>query len=538
MNIDAQQVNFSTKVSRIVLSLDRNLWKIRSRSSDGALLVYRFLCNPLQETVKSESLPFVFLCEDLRYIKISSGIIRQAPIFYKVENGVAYITDDPNRLIAKNIKLNLRSLMEFLSFGYVLSNRTLLEGIYTLQAGEVLEFKDETLKIYDNFLYDALPISNLNKKELKERLWTITVLVFKDLLKQVKGKTVVVPLSSGLDSRFIVSMFKFLGFNDVICINYGVKGNYETPISKMVADRLGYEWLFIEYSKDRFIQLFQSNDFANYIRTVHAYHVTPNIQEFLSTSFLKEKFGDKDLIFIPGHTGDFISGGHITKRVLSAVSVEDVAEAILQKHYMGLRGFPYSLQVTNDVVLYLNDYLKKSSNILTAYQLYEIFDWRERQSKYVSSFNKVYEYFNFSWSIPLWDKRFFDFWSAVPLKLKYNKKLYREFLAEYVFAPLGIDFEKRAQKAYALPNFARMVVGNLLEEAGFIKKVNPCGFDTALPYLTRFCQRNYSKSFSSLCYIKESYGIRGYNEPAVHVTDFTGTLILDDLNKITGGNAI
>jgi asparagine synthase (glutamine-hydrolysing) len=332
-------------------------------------------------------------------------------------------------------------------------------------------------------------------------------------------------------------MFKFLGFKDVICINYGVKGNYETPISKMVADRLGYEWLFIEYSKERFIQLFHSDEFAKYIRTVHKYHVAPNIQEFLSTFTLKEKFSGKNLIFIPGHTGDFISGGHITKKVLFAVGVKDVAEAILQKHYYGLRGLPYPLQVINDVILYLNDYLKKSGNGLTAYQLYEIFDWRERQSKYISSFNKVYEYFNFRWSTPLWDKRFVDFWSTVPLKLKYNKKLYREFLAEYVFAPLGIDFDKKAQKAYVLLNFARTVVGNLLGEVGFIRKANPCGFDTALPYLTRFCQRNYSRSFSSLCYIKEFYGIRGYNEPAVYVADFTGTLMLEDLNKIISGNA-
>jgi len=161
-----------------------------------------------------------------------------------------------------------------------------------------------------------------------------------------------------------------------------------------VAETLGYEWHFIEYSNDRFLKVFKSKEFLDYIKMVHGYHTTPNIQEFLSTSLLKEEYGDKDFTFIPGHTGDFISGGHITKRALSASNVKDIAEAILRRHYE-LRHWPYPKKLAKDLILYLNNLLGKVKSGLAPYQLYEIFDWRERQSKYIANTSKAYEYFHF-----------------------------------------------------------------------------------------------------------------------------------------------
>jgi asparagine synthase (glutamine-hydrolysing) len=48
-----------------------------------------------------------------------------------------------------------------------------------------------------------------------------------------QGKTLVVPLSGGLDSRIIVAKLKRLGANDVICVSYGRKGCRESEIAKM-----------------------------------------------------------------------------------------------------------------------------------------------------------------------------------------------------------------------------------------------------------------------------------------------------------------
>ena len=48
--------------------------------------------------------------------------------------------------------------------------------------------------------------------------------------------------------------------------------------------------------------------------------------------------------------------------------------------------------------------------------------------------------------MPFWDKRFTDFWSKVPLNLKYAQKLYDEFLEEEIFNKLHIDFDRQFRK--------------------------------------------------------------------------------------------
>ncbi|MEM2507441.1 MAG: asparagine synthase C-terminal domain-containing protein [Nitrososphaeria archaeon] len=510
--------------------MNEKLWKTIISFKNYKILGYRFLIYPNeQETIKKAGLPLILIYKDNSF-KIEAGVVRSAPLFYKIEKDTVYVSDDVNKLIRNEVEYDLLSFMEFLSLGYVLSNRTLLTNIYTLQAGEILEYRNGTLKIYDKFLYDTSSIlHDVDKKTLLEALWEIINSIFINLRRGVNGKRIVVPLSSGIDSRFIAAMLKLNGFEDVLCINYGIKGNYETSVSKKVADKLGYEWLFIEYSPQRLVQLFKSENFVDYIKMVHNFHTTPNIQEFLSTLFIKEEYGDEDFLFIPGHTGDFISGGHITKQVLAASNIKSVADAILKRHYE-LRYWPPPKKLEEDLIKYLKCVLQKVGP-LASYQLYEIFDWRERQSKYIINTSKAYEFFGFQWHTPLWDKRFVDFWSSIPLRFKYNKKLYKDFLAEYIFGPLGIDFEKNKERAYVIPNVIRHFIGNFLGKIGLIKKPNPCGFDRTLSYLAQQSKNCYARSVSHLHHIKKHLGIRGHKFAVSYVTDFAATVALNTLDS-------
>mgnify|MGYP004008823175 FL=1 len=50
------------------------------------------------------------------------------------------------------------------------------------------------------------------------------------------------------------------------------------------------------------------------------------------------------------------------------------------------------------------------------------------QSKYVISAQRVYEYYGYEWRLPLWDIGYLEFWSKVPVNLKYKQKLYKDML--------------------------------------------------------------------------------------------------------------
>ena len=61
---------------------------------------------------------------------------------------------------------------------------------------------------------------------------------------------------------------------------------------------------------------------------------------------------------------------------------------------------------------------------------YEYSEFVGRQSKYVISCQKAFEFYGHEWRMPLWDDQFLDFFVKVPVKFKLNQKLYKEMLIE------------------------------------------------------------------------------------------------------------
>ena len=76
--------------------------------------------------------------------------------------------------------------------------------------------------------------------------------------------------------------------------------------------------------------------------------------------------------------------------------------------------------------------------------MYEFWEWKERQSKFVVNGQQVYDFFELNWFLPFWSKSYLDFWSKVPYNLKKNQKLYIQYLREYNYSGLfdQIRFEQ------------------------------------------------------------------------------------------------
>ena len=56
--------------------------------------------------------------------------------------------------------------------------------------------------------------------------------------------------------------------------------------------------------------------------------------------------------------------------------------------------------------------LLKKFNISNYHTINELLEFYDRQSKHVISKQRVYEYFGFDWSLPLWDKDYIEFGEA------------------------------------------------------------------------------------------------------------------------------
>jgi hypothetical protein len=96
------------------------------------------------------------------------------------------------------------------------------------------------------------------------------------------------------------------------------------------------------------------------------------------------------------------------------------------------------------------------------YRVYEAWEQRERQSKFIANTNRYYEALRIGWSMPFWDFRFVKFWDQVPLEYKRGRRLYREFLENNIFKQVGVNFLSKEKKK---PSFIK-------KQLSFLKKVH------------------------------------------------------------------
>ena len=76
--------------------------------------------------------------------------------------------------------------------------------------------------------------------------------------------------------------------------------------------------------------------------------------------------------------------------------------------------------------------------------IYERWEYEERQCKYVVNGQRAYEYLNLNWSLPLWHSDFVKFWTTVPLKYRFKQNLYRSYLNGWNYKDVFTKYTKQA----------------------------------------------------------------------------------------------
>ena len=82
--------------------------------------------------------------------------------------------------------------------------------------------------------------------------------------------------------------------------------------------------------------------------------------------------------------------------------------------------------VKKELYLQIKSELKNSKAPI--YGLIELLEYENRQTKYVVNSQRIYDFYNLSWLLPLWNEAFIKFWETVPLQYKSDQKLYKETL--------------------------------------------------------------------------------------------------------------
>ena len=390
---------------------------------------------------------FIYFAEES--IFIYSDITRSFPIFYTKQNNEIFISDDIYFLQSKFDIQEFDSLSEneFKGANHTFGDKTLLKEVFQIQASELVEIKNNVV-VHSSFkfTYAIEKESNLIVSELMQKAIDSFESSFKRLIKSIGNKTAVVPLSSGFDSRLIITMLKKYNIENVICYTYGKSTSFEIEKSKKVAEILGYKWIFIEYNEALTNNYLNTNEFKNYVEFSGKLSSMPNLQEYFAVKALKEKeLIPSNSVFISGYAGDVLGGSEYLHSIPRTINHQELVETIFEKK---LTNYNFSktekkeikTHILSNLDIFNNDFENKlAETILDDHNL------RERIAKYIFNSASYYTYFRYEFRFPFWDKTLLDFFKEVPIKYKYNKGLFNKVLINTYFKPFDVYFEEELQ---------------------------------------------------------------------------------------------
>jgi len=413
--------------------------------------IYPLICieNEIQEKELGQFLKglngeFAIVAETESRIFCTVDRLRSIPLFYTVEGGDFLLSDNAYFLKDRiNSRLNEKNAAEYMVAGYVTGEETLFDGVKQLRSGEFLTYqkKEDRLKTFYYFRFLHGNYFELPESQLLKMLDQVFVNTFSRLIESTikQGKKLVVPLSGGLDSRVIVAMLKRLGANDITCISYGGKGNREAAISKKVAEALGYDWLFVEYTTRKWYKCYNSEEADYFKMWAGNLSSLPHMQDFLALKELKSqgKLPDNS-VFVPGHSGDMLAGSHIPRYYLDNSKKYDSETFLadsLKKHY-NLWKWPHELELEQIFKEKINKSaagLEIKDNDSCANAI-EFLDFNERQAKFIINSVRAYEFFGYEWRMPFWDAELINFFLKVPMKYRISQDLYKKYARERLFS--------------------------------------------------------------------------------------------------------
>jgi asparagine synthase (glutamine-hydrolysing) len=361
--------------------------------------------------------------------------VRTIPLFYAVSGRDAWLSDDAYWVLDRfgPGAVNEIGGEEFGLTGYVTGAETLFSNVRQIQAGRLLRLgaAAEQRRYYE-FRHDDFFAADIDR--LTPKLEALHESVFRRLLASVEGRQIVVPLSGGYDSRLIGVSLRDLGAKDVVCYSYGVPGNWESRISKELADYLGFRWEFVEYSAERWSAWASTDEFQEHFRRAGNLASVPHVQDWPAVYELeRSRCIEPDGVLVPGHSGDFLAGSHIPKFVVGArtFSFRVLLDAIERAHYSLWDWPPDRANALREAFDRRIESIVGRPDTLSAEDvadLFERWDLEERQSKFICNSMRVYEGFGHEWRLPLFDAELMDFWARVPLDLRVGRRLYFEFV--------------------------------------------------------------------------------------------------------------
>jgi asparagine synthase (glutamine-hydrolysing) len=329
------------------------------------------------------------------------------------------------RTSGRTLSLNETAAMFLLTYGFILGDHTLIDGVQKLPPGHCLRYRDGQLNIerYHRFAENAGPAPNDSDECIEELDRLFRQAVHREYDKdREEGLRHAVTLSGGLDSRMTFMVAAEEGFDDLVAVTCSQGGYQDEQIARRIAADLRAE--FICYSLDEGNYLLR--ELQDSVRANGGLVLYSGAAHLLGL-LKRVDFRDLGMLHM-GQLGDAVLGSYLKKP-------RNIAPQPLTKAYA-----PDLLDAVRDA----------------AQMAAEPFESNELFLLYNRGFNGVH---NGTWlahqftecSSAFLDVDFLEFALRIPPELRFGESLYQKWIRRRVPAATRYVWERTKAKPGANP---------------------------------------------------------------------------------------
>jgi asparagine synthase (glutamine-hydrolysing) len=388
---------------------------------------------------------FIVILDNKALLVVDRG--RSIPLFYSNTAKNIIISDD-GFTIQENMPEPVYdevAIAELLILGVVTGAHTLNPDISQVNAGSMVMFDLHQPLAIKNCIYYVYEHDDANEYEegaLAGEYRSTLAQATERFIQSLNGKRLALSLSGGYDSRLLAVLLKEADFKNVFFYTYGAEDNWEVIYGRGIAKKLGYPWVHIPYSYNRWRRVGAQPEYKEFLFYGCKLVSYPFMQDWLAIQeMLKNGNLQKGDVIMPGHSGDFISGNFLPMNLKSVETsdLKSIADVIFSNRYVTWIATSQHEDIRQKLFANLLSELEKLPNrSRDRGSLFESWASHVRLPRLIVNHMRVYEYFECDWRMLLWDTEIFQFWSRVPFEQRLGQKFYISEL-DKMFTAHGIE---------------------------------------------------------------------------------------------------